>query len=243
MSVILRQTGLLGTYTCRLLLFEINTLPLIGWCLWLILPMSCECWLAMFKIATAPSILGWGDPPGFGVPANMRWTWLTFALLSHWELGGCSSTQWNLASAVSDSLWTHELYSPPGSSVHGIFWARILEWVAISFSRGSSGPSSQTCVSWVTWIGRRIVYHCATWEARKRQCKCQPVSLSMRTTLNFVTQMIPWSSHSSHPTCNWKSTNIKSEGLNPSIFRSVNEKLISRSKKELKNFIQVKFED
>ena len=28
--------------------------------------------------------------------------------------------------------------SPPGSSVHGIFWARILEWVAIPFSRGSS---------------------------------------------------------------------------------------------------------
>ena len=28
--------------------------------------------------------------------------------------------------------------SPPGSSVHGIFQARVLEWVAISFSRGSS---------------------------------------------------------------------------------------------------------
>ena len=27
--------------------------------------------------------------------------------------------------------------SPPGSSIHGIFQARILEWVAISFSRGS----------------------------------------------------------------------------------------------------------
>ena len=30
--------------------------------------------------------------------------------------------------------------SPPGSSVHGIFQARILEWVAISFSKGSSLP-------------------------------------------------------------------------------------------------------
>ena len=29
-------------------------------------------------------------------------------------------------------------YSPPGSSIHGILQARILEWVAISFSRGSS---------------------------------------------------------------------------------------------------------
>ena len=33
--------------------------------------------------------------------------------------------------------------SPPGSSVHGILQARILEWVAISFSRGSSQPRVQ----------------------------------------------------------------------------------------------------
>ena len=35
-------------------------------------------------------------------------------------------------------------FSPPGSSVHGISQARILEWVAISFSRGYSWPSDQT---------------------------------------------------------------------------------------------------
>ena len=38
-------------------------------------------------------------------------------------------------------------YSPPGSSVYGIFQARILEWVAIPFSRGSSPPRDQTRVS------------------------------------------------------------------------------------------------
>ena len=37
--------------------------------------------------------------------------------------------------------------SPPGSSVHGIFQARILEWVAISSSRGSSCPRDQTHLS------------------------------------------------------------------------------------------------
>ena len=37
--------------------------------------------------------------------------------------------------------------SPLDSSVHGIFQARVLEWVAISFSRGSSQPRDQTCVS------------------------------------------------------------------------------------------------
>ena len=43
--------------------------------------------------------------------------------------------------------------SLPGSSVHGIFQARILEWVAISFSRGSSQPRVQT---WVSCIAGRF---------------------------------------------------------------------------------------
>ena len=37
--------------------------------------------------------------------------------------------------------------SPTGSSVQGISQARVLEWVAISFSRGSSWPRNWTCVS------------------------------------------------------------------------------------------------
>jgi len=40
----------------------------------------------------------------------------------------------------SDSFSTPWTVDPPGSSVHGILQARILEWVAISFSRGSSQP-------------------------------------------------------------------------------------------------------
>ena len=46
-------------------------------------------------------------------------------------------------------------YSLPDPSVHGISQARILEWVATSFSRGSSQPRDQT---WVSWIGRQILY-------------------------------------------------------------------------------------
>ena len=41
--------------------------------------------------------------------------------------------------------------SPPGSSVHGILQARILEWVAMPFSRGSSWPRDRTHVSYVPW--------------------------------------------------------------------------------------------
>ena len=39
--------------------------------------------------------------------------------------------------------------SPPASSVHGILQARILEWIAIPFSRGSSRPRDQTLVSFI----------------------------------------------------------------------------------------------
>ena len=44
-------------------------------------------------------------------------------------------------------------WSPPGSSVHEIFQARMLEWVVISFSRGFSQPRDRTCISCLgRWI-------------------------------------------------------------------------------------------
>ena len=58
--------------------------------------------------------------------------------------------------------------SPPDSSVHGISQARILEWVAVSFSRGSSRLRDWTPVSCVSCIGRQILYYCATWETQTR---------------------------------------------------------------------------
>ena len=51
--------------------------------------------------------------------------------------------------------------SPPGSSAYGILQARILEWIAISFSRGSSWTRGRTCGS---RICRGVLYHWATWE-------------------------------------------------------------------------------
>ena len=52
--------------------------------------------------------------------------------------------------------------SPPGSYVHWISQAEILEWVAIFSSRGSSQLRDQTHIS---CIGTRVLYHWATWEA------------------------------------------------------------------------------
>ena len=53
--------------------------------------------------------------------------------------------------------------SLPGSSVHGIFQERVLEWVAISFSRGSSWPRDRTQVSCTA--GRRFT----VWATREAQ--------------------------------------------------------------------------
>ena len=80
----------------------------------------------------------------------------------------------------------------PGSSIHEIFQARILEWVAISFSRGSSWPRAGTHVSCFFYIVRLILYHWATWEVTVRSLqmshwrdngtkKCPPPSLGLHT--------------------------------------------------------------
>ena len=54
-------------------------------------------------------------------------------------------------------LRPHGLYcSPPGSSVYGIFQARILEWVAISYSRVSSQSRKQACISWSPALAGRF---------------------------------------------------------------------------------------
>ena len=65
--------------------------------------------------------------------------------------------------------------SPPGSSVHGIFQVKILEWVAISFSRGSSWPRDwkrvpSPCLLRCRWI----LYHWATREAQCTNSNAKP---------------------------------------------------------------------
>ena len=82
-------------------------------------------------------------------------------------------------------------YSLPGSSVHEISQARILEWVAISYSRGSSQPRDQTCVS---CIGRQILYH---WATREAPCRIyiflsSQTEKAMATHSSTLAWKIPW---------------------------------------------------
>ena len=78
-------------------------------------------------------------------------------------------------SAVSQlcpTLCDHMGCSLPGSSVHGIFQAIVLEWIAISFSRGSSQPRDRTQVS-------RVVDRCFTiWDTRE--------VLDLKSTLLYI---------------------------------------------------------
>ena len=92
-----------------------------------------------------------------------RGNWTTYACFQH--PGICSFTC--VHPEVSNSLWPHGLYSPPGSSVCEISQAKILEWVAISSSRGSSWPRDLICILCFSYIGRQFLYHWATCKAQR----------------------------------------------------------------------------
>ena len=88
------------------------------------------------------------------------------------------------------TLRPHGLCSLPGSSVRGIFQTRILEWVAISFSRGSSRTRDQTCIS---CTGRWLLYHWTTSEAlclnTEKKCPC---TLGQRRTSSNSSHARGW---------------------------------------------------
>ena len=86
--------------------------------------------------ATHSSILAWRipwteEPAGLWSMGSQSWTWFR------------------------DWLHHHQDCNPPGSSVLGIFQVRILEWVAISFFKGSSWPRHRTPIS--CFVGRFLI--------------------------------------------------------------------------------------
>ena len=76
--------------------------------------------------------------------------------------------------------------SPPGSSVHGFLQARILEWVAIPFSRGSSPPRDWT---WISCIAGR----CFTiWATRETQYVDKVVYIEMQLFFPIFNKSNQW---------------------------------------------------
>ena len=85
-----------------------------------------------------------------------------WASLKHWlctSQGTCMRVCLLSHSVVPDSFVTPWNCSPPGSSVHGILQARMLEWVTISSFRGTSPPRDGSWVSCISCAGRRILHH------------------------------------------------------------------------------------
>ena len=118
-------------------------------------------------------------------------------------------------SVVSDSLQSHELRSPPGSSVHGILQARILEWVVISFSRGFPNPGVEPISSaspelagrfFITeppekpllnksasLVAQRLKRLPAIWETQVRSLGWEdPLEKKMATHSSILAWRIPW---------------------------------------------------
>ena len=96
--------------------------------------------------------------------------------------GGTVQALWKITQKKEESEVAHlcpTLCDHVGSSIHGIFQARILEWVAIYFSRGSSWPRERT---WVSHIAGRLF---TVWATRDPSGKQHEVSskINSRTTI------------------------------------------------------------
>ena len=85
------------------------------------------------------------------LPTKVCLVYMSVCTLSHFSHVQHLATPWNC--------------SLPGSSVHGILQARILELVAMPSSRGSSQFRDQTCISCVSCTGRWFFPTHTTWEA------------------------------------------------------------------------------
>ena len=105
--------------------------------------------------------------------------------------------------SVMSSFWDPMNCSPPGSIVHGILQARILEWVAIPFSRGSSQPKDWTQVLCIAggfltiWATRDILGSSKGVKSLVEQYHYSKklddyIMTSKSLTLTLIPQMILW---------------------------------------------------
>ena len=123
----------------------------------------------------------WSD---LAAAAASMYIYLSIYLLLVWKLLSCVT----LCDPVD--------YSLPGSSVHGILQARILEWVTISFSRGSSRPRDQTQVSFIAgrFFTVQTTREAPIYDLSLRlwffQCSCMDVRVGMWRKLSAEELML-----------------------------------------------------
>ena len=91
------------------------------------------------------SSLGQSHPP---ISSTLALLWSIYTIISDKHfLSSFTHIQEVKVTQSCPTLCNPKVCSPPGSSVHGILQARILEWVAIPFFRGSSWPMDWTHIS------------------------------------------------------------------------------------------------
>ena len=115
------------------------------------------------------------DASSDSLAIHFLWTQNTDRKQTYGKDGGrdiLGSRGWhmNTAAAVAKSLQSCPTLcdpidgSPPGSSVPGILQARVLEWVAMSSSRGSYWSRDRTHIFCGCYVDRKILYHWTIWE-------------------------------------------------------------------------------
>jgi len=103
-------------------------------------------------------------PPSLGFSRQEHWSGLPFPSPMH------ESEKWKWSPSSCPTLSDPMDYSLPGSSVHGIFQARVLEWGAIAFSKYQKHNLQKILINW-NWVtddrsGRKnfhCIYFCAFW--------------------------------------------------------------------------------
>ena len=100
------------------------------------------------QLCATPQTAAYQAPPSLGFSRQEQWSGLPFPSPMH------ESEKWKWGcSVVSDCSQPHGL-SLPGSSTHGIFQARVLEWGAIAFSEGELERRLNRSDIWYTDFGR-----------------------------------------------------------------------------------------
>ena len=112
------------------------------------------CW-ASFHLSVAPLYVFFGKNV-YSVPLP---NFESFFFFFFFWLLSCSSLCCAAAVLSCPTFYNPMDWSPPGSSVRGIFQARMLEWVAISFSRVSSQHKNWISVSCISCISRQTLQH------------------------------------------------------------------------------------
>ena len=105
--------------------------------------------------------------------------------------------------------------SPPGSSVCGILQARTLEWIVISSSSGSSWTRDETQISYVSCIGRQVLYHkCLLGSFHQPDFQCHQLAHLFPSLTWILTAIWAASESNKHIRCHSLACLASAQGFN-----------------------------